>query len=85
MHTQESSPEGTLNYSYDLAGNLLSLAATSATTGNTVTTNYTYDALNRLSTVTEANTGTTKYNYDPAGNLASFYGAQRRGASIYLR
>ncbi len=34
--------------------------------------NYTYDVLNRLSTVAEASTGTTSYVYDAAGNLASF-------------
>jgi YD repeat-containing protein len=44
-----------LNYIYDLAGNL-----TQASSPGPLV-HYTYDALNRLSTVAEANTGTTTY------------------------
>ena len=49
---------------YDLAGNVTQISA-----NNTV--NYTYDALNRLSTVSESSTGTTTYTYDVVGNLQS--------------
>ena len=57
-------PAGTLSYTWDLAGNLTALSG-----GLGVT--YSYDALNRLSTVHENNTGTTSYTYDNVGNLAS--------------
>jgi RHS repeat-associated protein len=62
--TQLSKPAGSLSYAYDLAGNLTRLS------GST-NVNYTYDALNRLSTVSEINTGTSGYNYDNVGNLQS--------------
>ena len=62
--TQLNKPAGSLQYAYDLAGNLTRLS------GQT-NVNYTYDALNRLSTVSEVNTGTTNYNYDNVGNLQS--------------
>ena len=62
--TQLSKPAGSLSYAYDLAGNLTRLS------GST-NVNYTYDALNRLSTVSEVNTGTSSYNYDNVGNLQS--------------
>lgn len=61
-------PEGTLNYTYDNAGNLLTLG--SANAGGSTDT-YTYDVLNRLSTVLDSS-GTTTYAYDKVGNLQSF-------------
>ncbi len=60
-------PAGTLYYSYDLASNLTQIQGS----GNGILVNYTYDALNRLSTVQESNTGTTSYTYDKVGNLAT--------------
>jgi RHS repeat-associated protein len=54
-------------YAHDLAGNL---TQTELQNGG-LTVNYTYDALNRLSTVQETNTGTTNYAYDNVGNLQS--------------
>jgi YD repeat-containing protein len=77
--TGKATPEGTVGYRYDHAGNLLSLTATSATSNLTTAVSYTYDSLNRLSTVAEANTGTTNYTYVEAGNLASF--AQPNGVT----
>lgn len=59
---QKNTPEGQINHSYDNAKNLTNLFG-----GFNV--NYTYDALNRLSTVQETNTGTTTYGYDLVGNL----------------
>jgi YD repeat-containing protein len=44
---QKHTPEGTVNFIYDLAGNLTSLNGGTAVT-------YTYDVLNRLSTVSES-------------------------------
>ena len=53
-----------LGYSFDKAGNLLQIAGP-------ITVNYTYDALNRLATLSESDTGTTSYTYDNVGNLQS--------------
>ena len=55
---------GTLQYAWDLAGNLTTLYGALGVT-------YYYDALNRLAAVHENNTGTTSYTYDNVGNLAS--------------
>ncbi len=47
----KATPQGSLSYGHDAAGNVLSLAATSAVSNLTTTVNYGYDALNRLSAV----------------------------------
>ena len=74
--TSKQTPFGTLSYTYDSAGDLLTLAS-SNTNGASLT--YAYDALNRLSTVTDnrllaqgASSGVTTYNYDAVGNLQNF-------------
>ena len=60
-------PQGTLNYTWDAAGDFLTVRS-SNTNGTSV--NYSYDELNRLSTVTDNRlSGLTSYTYDPAGNL----------------
>jgi RHS repeat-associated protein len=68
----KATPAGTLTYSYDGAGNLASMASTNP---NGVSVSYTYDQLNRLSTITDnrlpQGAGTTVYTYDPASNLAT--------------
>src|SRR6185437_5910653 len=64
----KQTPEGTLNYTYDNAGDLLTLASANA---NGASDTYTYAALNRLSTVVDSS-GTTTYAYDNVGNLQSF-------------
>jgi len=66
--TSKVTPFGTLSYTYDAAGNLLSLK--SSNTGGASDT-YTYDQLERLSTVTDAS-GATTYSYDAVGNLQNF-------------
>ena len=69
--TQKSTPQGALNYTYDAAGNLLSTASSNT---NGVSVNYTYDVLNRISTVTDnrlTQGTTTSYTYDLVGNLAT--------------
>jgi RHS repeat-associated protein len=65
----KAAPQGTLTYSWDAAGNLLSIRSSNAN-GTSVT--YAYDALNRLSTVTDNRlaAGLTQYSYDAVGNLA---------------
>ena len=66
--TSKQTPFGTLSYTYDSAGDVLSIK--SSNTGG-VSDVYTYDVLNRLSTVTDA-AGATTYSYDAVGNLQSF-------------
>ena len=69
-------PEGTLNYTYDAHGNVLTIAS-SNTNGASMT--YTYDVLNRLATVTDNRiaaqggpSSPTTYSYDPTGNLTGY-------------
>jgi RHS repeat-associated protein len=66
--TQKVTPQGTLFYTYDIGGSLASI--TTSTSGGAAMT-YTYDALNRLATVTDLNNQTTTYSYDAVGNLAT--------------
>ena len=67
----KATPEGTLNYTYDAAGNVASVSSSEA---NGVSVSYTYDDQNRLSTVVDnrlpSGSNTTTYTYDPASNLA---------------
>src|SRR6185437_11484333 len=68
--TSKATPEGTLNYTYDSAGNLASM---NSADGH-VSVNYTWDNLRRLSTVVDNNLGaqnTTTYTYDSAYNIAT--------------
>jgi YD repeat-containing protein len=68
----KATPEGTLRYTYDAVGNVASM---SSSISNGVSVSYTYDDLNRLSTVVDNNlpagVNTTTYSYDPASNLAT--------------
>ena len=68
----KATPEGTLNYTYDAVGNLASMSSSHS---NGISVEYTYDDLNRLSTVVDNRLGsganTTTYTYDPANNLAT--------------
>ena len=70
--TAKATPEGTLNYTYDAAGNVASVSSSNA---NGVSVGYTYDSLNRLSTVVDNRLGsgqnTTTYTYDTASNVAT--------------
>jgi RHS repeat-associated protein len=69
--TAKATPEGTLNYTYDAVGNVASMAS-SNTNGASVA--YTYDSLNRLSTVVDnrlIGQNTTTYTYDMASNLVT--------------
>jgi len=73
--TSKATPQGTLSYSYDVAGNLLS---TRSSNTNGVSVSYSYDALNRLSTAADGGkdtrpaTGSTSYSYDEVGNLSGY-------------
>jgi RHS repeat-associated protein len=64
----KATPFGTLSYSYDAAGNTLSL--TSSNPGG-ASMSYTYDALNRPASVTDVS-GVTSYNFDAVGNLSGY-------------
>jgi RHS repeat-associated protein len=68
---QKATPQGTLTYTYTDVGTLASIRSSNA--GGT-TVDYAYDALNRLSTVTDnrLENGVTTYAYDDVGNLASY-------------
>jgi RHS repeat-associated protein len=71
--TSKATPQGTLTYSYDAAGNLETMSSSNA---GGVNITYGYDALNRLSGVTDNGkdarpaTGSTSYSYDEVGNLS---------------
>ncbi len=63
----KATPEGTLTYSYDAAGDVKTIQSSNAGGANLA---YAYDTLNRLGTVTDVN-GSTVYGYDNVGNLQS--------------
>ena len=62
----KATPQGTLGYSHDAAGNVESIN-TNTPDGASMT--YTYDDLNRLDTVTGTNNQVIEYGYDEVGNL----------------
>ena len=66
----KSSPEGSLTYTYDVAGNRKTVQSDSGAYG----VRYDYDALNRLSSVSDqtGGGGTTTYHYDDGGRLSSY-------------
>jgi len=67
----KATPEGTLSYTYDAAGHVASISSSNA---NGASISYTYDTLNRLSTVVDARlsgNNTTTYTYDSASNVAT--------------
>jgi RHS repeat-associated protein len=68
----KATPQGTLSYTYDAAGNVASMNSSNT---NGISVSYTYDSLNRLSTVVDNNLplghNTTTYGYDPASNVAT--------------
>jgi RHS repeat-associated protein len=68
----KATPQGTLSYTYDMAGNVASMQSSNA---HGTSVSYTYDNLNRLSTVVDNNLpagqNTTQYIYDPASNVAT--------------
>jgi RHS repeat-associated protein len=74
--TQKQTPFGMLGYTYDPASDVLTIASSNA---NGASLTYTYDQLNRLSTVTDnrlvaqgITSGVTAYSYDPVGNLLNY-------------
>ncbi len=71
-----ATPQGTVSYTYDAHGNVLTITS-SNTNGASMT--YAYDALNRLSSVTDnrllaqgAASGKTAYTYDGVGNVLGY-------------
>ena len=72
--SSKQTPFGTLSYTYNEAG---SLVTTRSSNANGVSVDYSYDTLNRLSTVKDnkliaLNGGVTSYTYDVVGNLQSY-------------
>jgi YD repeat-containing protein len=74
--TGKQTPQGTLSYTYDNAGNVLTIASLNA---NGASMTYACDELNRLATVTDnrqlaqgATCAQTTYHYDEVGNLADY-------------
>ncbi len=69
--SSKATPEGTLIYGYDSAGHVSSIASSNV---NGASMSYTYDDLNRLSTVTDnrlTGSNVTTYAYDSASNIAT--------------
>lgn len=69
--TTKATPEGTLNYTYDVAGHVASIASSNT---NGASMSYTYDSINRLSTVVDnrlSGSNTTTYTYDDASNVGT--------------
>jgi YD repeat-containing protein len=69
--TANATPEGTLNYTYDAAGHVASISSGNM---NGASMSYTYDDLDRLSTVVDnrlSGNNTTTYSYDNASNVAT--------------
>jgi len=69
--TTKAAPAGTLTYGYDEAGKLASISSNHA---HGIHVDYSYDDLNRLSTVTDSRlqgNQTTTYTYDNASNVAT--------------
>ncbi len=62
----KATPEGTLAYTYDPVGHVLSVASSNP---NGTRVGYNYDGLGRLSAVNDTHTGQTNYVYDTLGNL----------------
>lgn len=70
--SSKQTPFGTLNYTYDEAGNIETLRSSNS---NGVSVDYDYDELNRLSSVKDnrlSGNQTTGYTYDAVGNLQSY-------------
>jgi RHS repeat-associated protein len=69
----KATPQGTLTYTYDAAGNVASMVSNNDPVHG-MSVSYTYDNLNRLATVVDnrlVGQNTTTYLYDPASNLAT--------------
>jgi YD repeat-containing protein len=72
--SSKQTPFGTLSYTYNEAGGLLTTRSSNA---NGASVDYSYDTLNRLSAVKDnkliaLNGGVTNYTYDTVGNLQSY-------------
>jgi RHS repeat-associated protein len=65
----KQTPQGTLTYTYDAAGNLASVRSSNA---GGLSVNYAYDALDRVESVVDNRLGgATTYGYDAVGNPLS--------------
>lgn len=64
----KATPQGTLAYTYDPAGNLTGIRSDNL---NGTALTYEYDALDRLQAVNDLHLGRTTYTYDAVGNLTA--------------
>jgi YD repeat-containing protein len=71
--------EVTLSYTYHPTDKVQTIPSSNA---NGASASYTYDTLNRLSTVVDSRLGTTKYTYDPASNVATVIEADASGSLV---
>ena len=65
--THKADARGTLNYSYDAAGNLASMQSADGA----VNVGYTWNSLNLLGQVADSRLGTTELHYDHANNVVT--------------
>jgi RHS repeat-associated protein len=67
----KQTPQGSLTYTFDPAGNLASMVSSNL---NGLSVSYTYDAVNGLETVADGSItpGTTTYTYDVNGNVTNY-------------
>ncbi|ALJ11563.1 RHS repeat domain-containing protein [Sphingopyxis macrogoltabida] len=61
----------TLNYDYDVTGNVTKIRENGATSGVGVLGTYAYDSLGRRTTLTRGNATVTSYSFDPVSRLSS--------------
>jgi len=80
--TSVSDADGTLSRSYDQLGNLLT--DTRTTSAATLTTTYTYDAANRIASVTYPSGAAVVYTRDTMGRVASVSAQPSGGASTLV-
>ena len=77
--TSVSDAAGTLSRSYDQLGNLLTDARTAGTVN--LTTNYTYDAANRIASITYPSGAVVSYTRDTMGHVSSVSAQPSGGTS----
>jgi YD repeat-containing protein len=70
-----------IGYTYDTAGNKLTMSDNQATPAGTTT--YAYDNLDRLTSVTDPASALTTYGYDAAGNRTTVTKAGSTVTSTY--
>ena len=83
--TSVSHPGGslTVNYDYDVAGNVTAIRENGATSGVGVLASYAYDDLGRRTSVTFGNGSVQSFGYDPVSRLATLTNNLGGGATTH--